>query len=478
MNAWIMEQLEQGTIDFAKLERLAMNGLMALFQQILADLLEGIDEILAATRDTKRYVLKERKVRTLQTLVGQVQLGRRYYWDREKQEWVYLLDERLGLEAYDQVSPGMVSLAVIWATKGPSYRDAQERLKDLYGSQVLSHEGIRRILCEVGEAKRQERENEATRSEGKRRVKALFIEVDGFYAYLQSRGKSRRRRTLHENKIAVVHEGWQARQGSGATGDYRLVNPMYVPVGSETGSFWETVRGAVAGRYDGIDEIPVIINGDGAEWIAAGAEHFRYGLYQYDRFHVVQELKDALRTHAGRYKQAREALERNDAQGVLNTLTTALREANDPADYEKIKELCRRFGTNPEVLRDYRVRLIEMGFDVDPGWRGMGAAESNVDKFKNRTGKHGRSWSIKGMTAMLVCMAELFEGTLAEEVSRRMGEREEWILDRIRSGAGHIARKITKDSGGVRTGGFPATQRGTEGYAKLFQALMQVDRIA
>ena len=134
-----MEQLEQGTIDFAKLERLAMNGLMALFQQILADLLEEIDEILAATRDTKRYVLKERKVRTLQTLVGEVQLGRRYYWDREKQGWVYLLDERLGLEAYDQVSPGMVSLAVIWATKGPSYRDAQERLKDLYGSQVLSH---------------------------------------------------------------------------------------------------------------------------------------------------------------------------------------------------------------------------------------------------------------------------------------------------------------------------------------------------
>ncbi|WP_143288680.1 UPF0236 family transposase-like protein, partial [Calderihabitans maritimus] len=43
-----------------------------------------------ATRDTKRYILKERKPRTLQTLVGEITFKRRYYWDKEEGTWVYL----------------------------------------------------------------------------------------------------------------------------------------------------------------------------------------------------------------------------------------------------------------------------------------------------------------------------------------------------------------------------------------------------
>lgn len=475
MQSWINEQLESGTLTFARLERVTLDGLMELFRQILAEILEGIDKVLAAKRDTSRYELKERKPRTVQSLLGEVRFSRRYYWDREEQEWVYLLDKQLELEPYAQVSPGLLSLAISWATKGPSYRDAQGRLEELYGAQVLSHEGIRRILLDVGEAKQRDRDNRAIRSEGKRRVKALFIEVDGFNAYLQARGSRKQRRKRHENKVAVIHEGWQVRQGSGKEGDYRLVNPTYLPImGADRESFWEEIRGAVAGTYDRIDEIPVIINGDGAEWIAPGADHFRHGLYQYDRFHVVKEIKDALRKHAARCKQALRALDGNDAEGVLEALGHALSEESDPDRCQKIEGLIRRFAKNPQALRDYRVRLKEMGFEVDPAWRGMGAAESNVDKFKNRTGKQGRAWSLQGLAAMLTCMAELFEGTLTDGVNRQIREREEWILDRIRSGAGHVARQVISDTSGVRSGGFPAVNRGTEGFAKLFHQIMDV----
>jgi hypothetical protein len=37
----------------------------------------------------------------------------------------------------------------------------------------------------------------------------------------------------------------------------------------------------------------------------------------------------------------------------------------------------------PEAYTDYRVRLDKMGYDTTR-MRGMGAAESNVDRFSNR----------------------------------------------------------------------------------------------
>lgn len=477
MKTWINEQLAEGTLDFAKLERMLFHGMMIVFQQILEDLLEGIDATLAAIRDVERYELKERKARTLQTLVGEITFSRRYYWDRQEQEWVFLLDEQLKLDGHDRVSPGLVALAVTWATKGPSYRDAKERLEELYGAQVLSHEGIRRIVCEVGDAIQRERENREIRSEGKRRVDALFIEVDGVNAYLQGGTKDKKRKR-HENKVAIVHEGWEVRQSTGKTCDYRLVNPMYLTIEGEGESFWEHVRGSIAGVYDRIDEIPVIINGDGASWIAPGAECFGHGLYQYDRFHIIKELKQALRHRGEHCKEALKAVEANDAEGVLRAVRGALYETSDPDAYEKLKTLCERLEGHKEALRDYRIRLKEMGFTVAPTWRTMGAAESNMDKFKNRIGKQGRSWSLRGLTAMLTCMVELFEGRLAQHVRRHMSEREEWLLDRVRSGAGRVARQIVNEPTGVRAGGFPAIRRGTEGYAKLFRQILQVEPVA
>ncbi|GAW93208.1 hypothetical protein KKC1_23470, partial [Calderihabitans maritimus] len=52
--------------------------------------------------------------------------------------WVYLLDQALRLDSHDRVGPGLTELVVVWATKGPSYRDSRDRLADLYGAQVLS----------------------------------------------------------------------------------------------------------------------------------------------------------------------------------------------------------------------------------------------------------------------------------------------------------------------------------------------------
>src|SRR5690625_2305615 len=467
------EQITQGKLDFAKLERMIWKSVTEVFQHVMSDVLEMLDLILMATRDKERFEYKEQRSRTLQTLVGEVTFKRRYYRDIEKGKWAHLLDDALGFKAYEQISPGMVQLAVTWATRGPSYRDARDRLEELYGAQLLSHEGIRQILIEVGKAAQRERENVATRCNGKRRVDALFIEVDGFNAHFQGPRGARKTKRRVEAKLAVIHEGWEVRQGKGRAKDYQLKNPSYIPVFEESEAFWEHVRGHVSGIYAGIDEIPVIVNGDGAEWIAPGARRFRKGMYQYDRFHVVKELRDALRHDESTLRKAMRALHQNDVRTVLETVTKALKDVTDEIALEKLEQVHRMLLRHGESIRDYRVRLLEAGEAVDSSWRGVGAAESNVDKFTNRVRKRGRAWSIRGLSAMLTCLAEHFEGSLAHKADRHAPERESWILERVRAGAGHVAKRISQEHIGVRTGGFPATKHGTQGHAKLFLNLLK-----
>lgn len=66
----------------------------------------------------------------------------------------------------------MTELAVQWAVKGPSYRDAKDRFKDILGYQVMSHETIRqKVLKMIGK-------DENVQSKSKKTVDALFLGID------------------------------------------------------------------------------------------------------------------------------------------------------------------------------------------------------------------------------------------------------------------------------------------------------------
>jgi hypothetical protein len=464
----VLELMEQDDLNFGQLEQLTWTTLMEAFQQVMVQLLEELDKYLLAKRDQSRYLLKDRKQRTLQTLVGEVTFTRRYYWDREQEQWCFLLDEALELESHDRVGPGLLKLAVTWAARGPSYRDARDRLTDLYGAQVLSHESIRQALLHTAAVIERQEANEVVSGTGEREVAALFLEADGFMVSLQGGGHQ-------EAKLVVVHEGWERRQGQGRRADYQLVNAQHLVFWrQDQEDLWEQVRGYLASRYANLESIPVIINGDGAPWIGRGAASFVHGFYQYDRYHLARRLREALRHDRQRLQAARQALRHEDVPRLLITVTEAEQEAEDEQRREKLTDLREVLVKHHRVIRDYRQRLTEAGFTVNSDWRTMGAAESNVDRFKDRTGKHGRAWCLKGARGMLTALSKLFAGRLADFVTRQLETLEDWTLEHVEQGAGYIARSVTRPSRGVRKGHFPATDRGTQGYAPLFRDILRL----
>jgi len=452
----------QINLSFALIEKTLWNATLETFQRSLVEILSILDRYLMAKRNKSRYEYKERKEKTLITLLGEVTIKRRYYWDTEKKEWVFLLDELLGLES-TAVSDSLKELVVIWATKGSSYRDVRDRLYDLFNNQILSHEKIRQLLIESSEQLQMKEAPE----EKKKKVRILFIEADGFWTGVQKRGKKTKMK--RETKLVVVHEGWEKRQA----GDYKLKNPMYFTSypSEKVEDFWDRVYLRIWSTYEAIGSIPIIINGDFASWIRGGTDSFKHGFYQYDRFHLKRDVRRLLSGNQDNCKAALLAIDENAPEKLLQHLAKEYTLTKD----EDIFEFMNRLKPHQEAVIDYRQRLKE--YQLPEGLRGMGAAEANVDRFKLRTSKRGRAWSAKGLEAILNMLGMLYEGTLKEAIAGLDSTlfTTEQTEELVAMSAGRVAKQVGVKALNAPKAGFPSLDKGaTQGYSKLFRQFLEV----
>ena len=459
-------------ISFRELELAVFQKMQEMFVTVMQDVLKELDAAVFRLRKKNRYQVKEVRSGCVATLMGDVEYKRRYYLDKETGEYVFLLDKALDVEA-GRVSPGLAIAAAMQAVLGPSYRAARESLKRLYGYQVVSHETIRQLILRLGELIEKEEEKKREEAAGTRRVPVLFVEVDGYWLSMQ-KGKKRRQ----EMRMMVAHEGWEARTPSSK--EYELVHKThYLDLDSK--DFWEKASRHLYSRYDIDENTMVVINGDRASWIRKGVEYFPNAIYQVDRFHIKRDLRRLL-LGTRELKVCLEAADRSD----LKTLTSSLAQARDRAktriddlsQFAQIDELLKSIRQMPEAYIDYRVRLAGKGYDVSK-MRGMGAAESNVDRFSNRLKKRGQSWSVQGLKAMVQSLVKYFEGKL-EHYSKHTSRIHD-LLDgaEITKKAVGVARQITSEITGVKQTNVPIMHAGTTrsgGLSRLFHTLSR-DRL-
>lgn len=459
-----------GKVSFREIEAKLFRGLAEVFRRSLAEVLKELDEALYETRDGKRYVVKDRRSREVDTLFGTVRIERRYYLDRESGEYVALLDKELGLGGGSRLSPGLEQAVVFQGVNGPSYRMAVEGLAAVYGYAPVSHETMRRRVQATGELIADEERRCQEEGDGVRRVPVLIIEADGLHAHLQ------RPRGSAEQRIVTVHEGWEKR--SPGSGEYVLKKRSYCVV-RDGDDAWDEVSRHVYGRYD-VSGTVVVINGDRASWIREGVGWFSdaaAALYQFDRFHIERDLKRVLRERPGLAQAALESYRGGRAQEVPAVLREAEAAEPDRKKAKEIRALLDDLSRDPDALRDYRVRLREAGYRID-GLRGLGAAESNMDRFANRVKKRGQSWSRRGLHGMLNALAKRFEGGLPGYVQRLSSMQPLVRPGELRRSAGRIVSAIVADSIGVIRGHLPATELGRNASAGLSHSFLRLTRPA
>ena len=180
-------------------------------------------------------------------------------------------------------------------------------------------------------------------------------------------------------------------------------------------------------------------------------------------------LSDSKKHISPAYKQ----IDQNNPEGLLEIVSKAAEET-ECLEKRVVLELKTRLQKHKNALIDYRQRLKAQGVKVSPTWRGMGAAESNVDLFKLRTAKRGRSWSKKGLKAILHMLGLLYENILHNSIKHLDLSLEEKVDTEklVSMNASRVAKAVGRKAIGVRQAGFPAIDRGTQGYAKLFRGIL------
>ncbi len=414
--------------DFKTLERSIYEAVAAQTREEFTTLLGAIDAQLMVQRPAG---LRHRgcKRRVVQTLFGPVCFQRRRYVEvlpTGERRWRYLLDEALGLPPEVQASPGLVDRAVSSALQLP-YRQAaavvQAARPDGGGP---SHGTIHRWVRTIGDRRLalEARKVHELFEEGVlpptcgQTIETLFVEGDELRVALQGPRRRRRpgqvlptrRAQRSEVRLAICHRGWSPRDPGSA--EYRLVDKHIYAAVADAEQYW---RGAVLSvhGYCQLEQVRcTVLNGDGAAWIRQGMEHLPACEFQLDRWHLWQAMKQGLSWQPRRLDQLWACVTEDGRWETIHPmLRRALRAAPDADTMAAVRRLWTYLWENRDGLQDYRARSLPVA--QDPTWRGLGAAEGNVDKpWAGRLTKRGMSWGA-GLPGFVRLLNLQVNGTLA-----------------------------------------------------------------
>ncbi len=395
-------QIVQKDRDLGEVEKDLHRLVQAVSAELLRMVLEDMDEQLLKTRKKGLKPVGMRSRRIL-TALGEVSYKRRLYRGPQGESH-FLLDESLGLEKGQQMSPRLKEMAVEMATDLP-FRRAAKHLE--YLAPGISAMSVWHALQAVGQkaqartkALRQRVSERGKMPEGET-VESLRIEADGVMVNLQ-RGPTRR----GEIKLVVGYEDKDEVRG-GQNKRLALRNRQVVAglVGEE--QIWDEAGAKFAQKWALEQAQQVWIGGDGASWVKKGAEEFAHAQYQLDKFHLRKRMLETLGYSEDTLKAAREAIKTGSWDKVEAVLEEAAKKARSK-QRKQVEGLKKYLGENWEGIRQEGISL--------------GVIEGQVyHHLARRMKRLGARWSPQGADRMARVQAARANGELKEIARERWG---------------------------------------------------------
>ena len=158
-------------------------------RKTLVGILETVDTILFENRRRKlEYETKDLRKRTLMTDYGNIEYTRRYYRNKQTKEYIYLTDDKMGIEKNERISKDVQSKIIEFA-HDLSYSKTG---KEVVENEIISPTTVMHKI-------RQEELKVETKKE-KKQIKRLYIEADEDHV-------SERGNKIGMPKLIYVHEG-------------------------------------------------------------------------------------------------------------------------------------------------------------------------------------------------------------------------------------------------------------------------------
>ena len=240
-------------------------------RKTLVEILETIDlTLFESQRRKQEYETKDLRKRTIITDYGNIEYYRRYYRNKQNKEYIYLTDEKMGIEKNERIMKDVQSKIIEFA-HDISYLKTG---KKVVGSEEISPTTVMKKV-------RQEELKVETQEE-KKEIKRLYIEADEDHV-------SERGNKIGMPKLIYVHEG-NYRKGNRNV----LKNVHYIGcLGKNSEELWLEVAEYIDKKYDVKKIEKVYICGDGASWIKEGLNWIEKSEFVLDRFHLLKYINQA-----------------------------------------------------------------------------------------------------------------------------------------------------------------------------------------
>lgn len=294
---------------------------------------EALDQAIAQDKGRlKRGLVIERRddERTIYTQLGILKFKRTYYHNKKKREYVYLLDQAVGLEGYSRVSTATTVELINHASQS-SYGESSKHVCNGEISRQTVMQQVRRL-----------KKLEPKPVEKKLVEKVLHVEADEDHVPLQNGSNTM-------VPLISVHEGVE-RSGKRC----RCKNIHHISShGIKTEDLWRTAAEWIYNTYETDSIERIYLHGDGASWIKKGLEELPNVRMVLDRYHLNKAVMEATSSHPEYRGKIFNALRNCDQKAFKDIVKTWLIETTDTKKRIKIRQFRRYILNNWDGIQVY-----------------------------------------------------------------------------------------------------------------------------
>ena len=314
----------------------------AVLEECLRAINQTIRENKASRKEMGLALQEKERHREILTALGQIDVSRDCYRDKNNGGYVYPLDELLQIGRYERVDSG-VKARLVWEACEESYRKSSEHTT----GGAVSRQTVRNAILSCDE------EIEIQASEEKLTIKELHIHADEDHVHLQRPGKKKGKRNQIVPLVTVT-------EGKQAVSERRnvTVHPIhFVDQSFDAKRLWESVAGYLLKSYDMKEVDGIFLHGDGGTWIQSGLQDFPNVIPVMDGYHAEKEICriDRLYPKNNVGQRLRKFLRQNEPDKARMLIESLARETEGRSQQEKLARFAGYLDNHWDALaRRYR----------------------------------------------------------------------------------------------------------------------------
>ncbi|MDQ7983009.1 MAG: UPF0236 family protein [Spiroplasma sp.] len=355
----------------------------------LKNYFESIDQkiFLSAWRKNKGYIPDGFKSRTILTIYGRITYKRRIYkyWDKIKYNYVFLTDKKLEIEKYSRVISHLKFKILEQIGTGKRQRD----ICDMFSFANITRATVSNIIKSFNfETSFKYLVNNIAKI---KIPKYLYFNMDETYINLRTANKLCKYRI----RLVTFHTGYNKLFSTEKRKvlDNKRVYYQLIPNSKKikTAEFMASLKKFAQKFYSNIDDIKIIICGDGARWIREAKNYWPNAEYILDKFHSIRYLKQIFTNRNNQlelqgYQNSKNFFE----SGAYHDLIMQLKQITaKPGKEEKLVKIINYFINNAFGISNQKLKYnIGVSAEADIShiikWLlGYGSKVFNYQTFKN-----------------------------------------------------------------------------------------------